>query len=375
MRRIIVGHGEACRRSPGRKECVALKRSEKGRALGKSDIFPKIQKIFLLALIAGVMLCRGGNASADGGWKWVASVELPGPASRFDYESLDPTTGRLYLAHLGAGRLVVFDTRTRRVIADLPGFPHAHGVLAVPGLRRVYVTVSPRSNKKIGHLAVVDAESLRTIALVPTGIHPDGLDYDPVHKRVFVSNEWGKSLSVIDARSNRPAGTIPLGGEVGNTRYDPGSSRIYSTVQTRNMLVGIDPGTLRIKEKTPLPCRHPHGLLILPRRRLAFVACETDATLLEVDLSVHRVIGRFPTGKRPDVLSFDPARNLLFVASESGWVSVFHLTGKKLEKLSEDSLGFRAHSILVDPDTHLLYLPLENRNGHPRLDILSWQGD
>ena len=329
--------------------------------------------VFMALLSAIFFLEPALSASASPVWSIVATIPLPGGASRFDYQSLDPKTGRLYLSHLGEGRLVVFDTRTRKVVADLPGFPHVHGVLAVPELHRVYATVSPLSKTKIGHLAVVDARSLRTVRRVSAGIHPDGLDFDPENGRIFVSNEWGQSLSVIDARSLRVEGTVPLGGEVGNTRYDPLSKRIYSTVRTRNLPVRVDPSALRIDGRISLPCLHPHGLLIDSRRQQAFVACERDSRLLVVDLPTGRVSGRFSVGARPDVLSFDSRKKLLFVASESGWVTVFQEKGRALEKESEDFLGYRAHSILVDPATHLLYLPLENRQGHPFLEILRWR--
>ena len=35
----------------------------------------------------------------------VADVALPGPVSRFDYQSFDPTDGRLYIAHMNADQL------------------------------------------------------------------------------------------------------------------------------------------------------------------------------------------------------------------------------------------------------------------------------
>ena len=54
--------------------------------------------------------------------KQVAEVALPGPAVRFDYQSLDAKNGRLYLAHMNADQLVVFDTQRRQVIANLDGF-------------------------------------------------------------------------------------------------------------------------------------------------------------------------------------------------------------------------------------------------------------
>ena len=58
-------------------------------------------------------------------------MSLPGPSNRFDYTSLDPTTNRLYIAHMDAGRLLVFDMRSRRVIKTIAA-PGVHGVIAVP---------------------------------------------------------------------------------------------------------------------------------------------------------------------------------------------------------------------------------------------------
>src|ERR1017187_2724400 len=72
----------------------------------------------------------------------VADVPLPGPAVRFDYQSLDSENGRLYIAHMNADQLVVFDTQRHQVIANLDGFKRVHGVLAVPALNRVFASVT-----------------------------------------------------------------------------------------------------------------------------------------------------------------------------------------------------------------------------------------
>lgn len=341
---------------------------------GQSDgRLPAAFVALILFLLAFAPPSSSAKTRNDGRWTTVATIPLPGTPTRFDYESLDSRSGRLYMAHLGEGRLVVFDTRRRTILADLPGFPHAHGVLAIPRLHRVYVTVSPLTRTP-GHLAVVDTRTLKTRALVSTGIHPDGLDYDPGDRRLFVSDEWGQTVSVIDTRTNRTDGIIPLGGEVGNTRYDPISKRIFSTVQTKNLLAEIDPGTLRLVHRYSLPGgEHPHGLWIDGPRHLAFIACEQNAVLLVFDLETHKVTGRFSTGKSPDVLTFDPLRRLLFVASESGTVAVFREQGQTLVKEGKSFLGHRAHVILIDPETRLLYLPLENQGGHPVLKILRYE--
>jgi 6-phosphogluconolactonase (cycloisomerase 2 family) len=70
----------------------------------------------------------------------------------------------------------------------------------------------------------------------------------------------------------------------------------------------------------------------------------------------------------PDVLAWDPSLRRLYVASESGALSAFWLDGNMLRSIGEVRAP-RAHTVSVDPRTHLVYLPLENVNGHPALRI------
>jgi hypothetical protein len=58
-----------------------------------------------LLAIPFLLFVRGGSASAQTFLKTVADIPLPGGATRFDYQSLDPATGRLYLSHMGGGCL------------------------------------------------------------------------------------------------------------------------------------------------------------------------------------------------------------------------------------------------------------------------------
>src|SRR5690349_20983004 len=88
----------------------------------------------------------------------VADVPLTGAAVRFDYQSIDPVHNRLYIAHMNADEMVVFDTKRRSVIATLNGFPSVHGVLAVPELNRVYASATGKHK-----VVVVDAETLKII--------------------------------------------------------------------------------------------------------------------------------------------------------------------------------------------------------------------
>ena len=298
----------------------------------------------------------------------VADVPLPGPAKRFDYQSFDSTTGRLYISHMRGDRLVVFDTRAQKLIASNEGFPGATGVWAVPELHRVYVAVTGRHE-----VAVVDDRTLAVVARVSGARFPDGIAYAPAEQKVFVSDESGEADLVINARSNTAIGRIALDGEAGNTLYDAVSHCIVVAVQTKNGLVAIDPASERIVARYQMACDHPHGFLIDEPNRLAFVTCEGDAKLLVVDLRTMRTTATLRTAGDPDVLALDPGLRRLYVGCEAGAVSIFEerfVDGAMRLAFLGEYRAPHAHSVSVDPATHRVYVPLQDVNGKPTLRIL-----
>jgi len=294
-----------------------------------------------------------------------ADVPLPGHATRFDYQSYDPQSRTLYIAHMGDGAVIAFDTRKRRVLRQASGFPAATGILAVPDLQRVFVSVPGKRE-----VAVLEAPTLKVLARIPAGEFPDGLAYAADAGRVFVSDERGGREAVLDARALRRVATTDLGGEAGNTQYDPVARRVLVNVQTRNELVEIEPGTAALVARHPLTGgRGPHGLLLLPAPRLAFAACEGDGRLLVVDLKTFQVLQVLDTGAAPDVLAYDAGLERLYVAAESGVLSVFQRRGRALAKLADLAIP-HAHSVAVDNATHEVFLPLQDVGGQPVLRIM-----
>jgi DNA-binding beta-propeller fold protein YncE len=297
--------------------------------------------------------------------KKVADVPLPGPAVRFDYQTLDTSHARLYIAHMNADQLVVFDTKKREVVANLDGFPNVHGVWAVPELGKVYASATGEHK-----VAILEMQNLKTIARVGPVKYPDGIAYAPGPKRVFVSDEHGNADIVIDTTTNSLVTTIPLGGGAGNTVYDPGSGHILVAVHEKNELVAIDPATAKIIGRYPVAgIESPHGIALDVTARLAFVAGEDNHKLAVVDLTNMQLLATYPVGKDPDVLAFDPGLKRLYVSAESGNVTVFRENGKAL--VTEGTLSMpHAHTVCVDPETHLVYFPLQNVDGHPVLRIM-----
>jgi DNA-binding beta-propeller fold protein YncE len=266
---------------------------------------------------------------------------------------------------MNADQLVVFDTSKRQVVANLDGFKRVHGVTVAPEIHRLYASVT--GNHQV---AAVDTESLKTLGTAGPITYPDGLAYAPKQNKVFVSDEHGGVDAVIDAASNKLIANIPLGGGAGNTVYDSFSGHIMVAVHGVNLLTVIDPATDQIVSRIPLAgIKNPHGIALDTSGRIAFIAGEGNHSLAMVDLQTMKILFTYQVGEDPDVLAYDTGLKRLYVSAESGTVTVFQNQGKKLTILGSLEMP-HAHTVSVDPKTHLVYFPLENVDGHPILRIM-----
>jgi DNA-binding beta-propeller fold protein YncE len=298
----------------------------------------------------------------------VADVPLPGRASRFDYQWVDPVNRRLYVAHLGDSALVVFDLDGQRVIQEVAGLPSVHGVVAAPEQHLLFATATAQKT-----LALIDDRTFQIQARVPAGEYPNGLAYDPASGRVFVSNNSGLGVGVVDAKTAHGLPGIDVGGGAGNTQYDAASGHVLAAVHGLGALVDIDPVTSQVASRIALHgVRTCHGLLVASDLRLAFAACRGDSpTLVVVDLRARQQTLTRPLPADIDVLAFDPGLQRLYAASETGTVAVFALAAERtVTEMGRGFLGPNAHSVAVDPATHRVYFPLENVGGHPVLRIM-----
>lgn len=296
----------------------------------------------------------------------IARIPLPGGSSRFDYASLDPSRGLLFAAHLGASEVLEINVRTRQVVRTIPRLSQVHGVLVVPALHRVYATATGTNM-----VEAISEDTGQILSRTPTGNYPDGLTYDPANGTIWTTNEAGGSETIIDAATGAPRGTVTLGGEAGNVAYDPATGHMLVDVQTRNQLAVISPASRAIIRRVSLPgCDHDHGLTIDSPDRLAFIACDGNAALLTLDLNTWRVTGTTTVGDGPDVLAYNPRVGRLYVAAESGWVTILQRNGRRLHVIHSSYLAENAHVVAVDPTSGRSYYPVPSAlGGHPALLI------
>jgi DNA-binding beta-propeller fold protein YncE len=319
--------------------------------------------VMLLAGLAaaGVVGCSSTQVPDSGALplRRVGEAPLTGGAVRFDYTALDAGRGLLFVAHMGAGQLVEVDIHAHTVMRTLSDLPNVHGVIVVPDKHRVYATATGRNQ-----MVAVDEDSGAVVFSAPTDTYPDGLAYDPIRNTVWTTNEHAGSETVIDADTGSVRGTVPLGGQVGNVVYDPTTDRMVVAVQGRGDLAVIDPASFAVTDRIPTAgCDHPHGQTLDTAAQVMFVGCARNATMISVDLPGRTVIDHQSVGKSPDVLVYDEGSHRVYVAAESGWVSVFDHSRGNLTPLGSAHLADGAHSLALDPATHHSYFPIPTGTG------------
>ena len=296
-------------------------------------------------------------------------VSLPGNSNRFDYQEIDPASGHLVIAHMNDDSVLVVDARNGSVLKELTGIRTARGVAIGGDVGRIFVTSSPNQ------LVIIDNKTLNEMARVPTGRGPDGVGWDPTHKMVGVSDQSDGALSLIADAGSGSRRQVPLGSETGNVVFDPTRGWFWITVlksMRPDQLVAVEPTSGKVAIQIALPgCKGAHGLRLHPDGQSAFVACEDNSVLARVDLAGAKLVGTGRTGKDPDVLSVDPGLQWLYVAAESGDLTVFDIGKPGINLIDRENVGSASHSVAIDPSTHRVFFPLKaGPKGVPVLRIM-----
>jgi hypothetical protein len=304
-------------------------------------------RVWLVAGATVTATLAGCSTSPDASelpLRQVSETALTGGPVRFDYTALDVGRGRLYIAHMGASELIEVDVHAHAVVRTLPDLPDIHGVIVVPDKHRVYATATGNNQ-----LVAIDEDAGQVVFRAPTDTYPDGLAYDSIRRTIWTTNESAGTETVIDADTGAVRATVQLGGEVGNVVYDTFLDQMVVAVQGRNDLAVIDPVSFTVTERIPTPgCDHPHGQALDDTDQVIFVGCEANATMVTVDLANRNVIDHHEVGETPDVLAYDPGANRVYVAAESGWVSIFdheapHCAGFGASRRRRTLTGSRPH--------------------------------
>ena len=154
--------------------------------------------------------------------------------------------GRLYVGDADANTITVIDEDSQQILATIPV-----AALPLPPLRvdevtgRVYIVCS------IGQeLDVIDGHTNRVTARVPVSPYPEGVAFNTATGRIYVADEGqrdavfnasssSQTITVIDGQSLDVLGALPVGRAPDGVESDPVLRRVYVAVEDSNAVVEI----------------------------------------------------------------------------------------------------------------------------------------
>jgi DNA-binding beta-propeller fold protein YncE len=304
----------------------------------------------------------------------VADYDLPGRSTRFDYQDVDKKLGHLVVTHMNDGVVLIVDLKDGSVLSQIPNVPTARGVVVADDVGLIFVTSTPNQ------VVIIDEAKMTEVKRVTTGNAPDGIGWDPVDKVVGVSDQGDGAIDLIADSGSGARTQIQLGQETGNVVFDASRGWFWITVNMSSppdQLVAVDPKTQKVVTSIATTgCDGAHGLRIHPDGKSALIACEGNDKLARVGLEGNHDVAIAASGAGPDVLSIDPALGWLYVAAESGDLTVFDLNQPGVTLVGHDTPGNNSHSVAVDPATHRVFFPLmKGPYGTPVLRVMKPTGD
>jgi YVTN family beta-propeller protein len=267
----------------------------------------------------------------------------------WDYLTADTPNRRLYVSH--GTEVEVVDLDSRAPVGKITGLNGVHGIAVADDLGKGFIS-SGRGNS----VAVFNLKDLQTVATVKTGVNPDGIVYEPVHRLVLTFNGRSNDATVINAATAAVTGTIALGGRPEFPVAD-GKGDVYANIEDKSEIVRLDPVALKVKARwSILPCEGPSGLAMDTARRRLFSVC--DKKMAVVDADSGRMVATLPIGDGPDAAFYEPSARLAFASNGDGTLTVVKQESADRYVVAQTVQTQRgARTMALDTKTGVVYLP------------------
>jgi len=327
--------------------------------------------VLCLAVVAACLICPGTPGKSKF-MRFEGYIELPksGPLNVLDYLTIN--NGTLFVTSESSGALFKVDLDLNHPslgrVSELPGSGAAHGVALMMDHNVAFITRSEENT-----VDVFDPTSLRLLTRIPVADDADAILYVPSAKLVYVANGDTKIATLIDPEQRITVGTVPLPGRPEFPAMDSQTGVLYQNLEDINSVVAVDLAKRAlIGEWSLAPCEGPSGMAIDSDERRLFAVCSRNATLVVFDLESHRVITSLKIGGGPDSVAFDGTLHRIYSAGKAGRLTVIQQDGPNAYRiLDEIRTHYGAHTLVLDPVSHRVFVGYASLFAHPRIGVFS----
>jgi DNA-binding beta-propeller fold protein YncE len=298
------------------------------------------------AVLAVSLHC--GVARAEGPYHIADRWKIGGDGG-WDYLAVDPQSKLLYVTR--GNHVMVLDTASGKVTADITGLTGTHGVVFDTAGKFGYI-----SDGAANEVVVFDRRTKGIVQRIPAGANPDGMVFEPVTQTVWAFNGRSKDATVIDARTQKAIATVPLPGKPEFPVAD-GKGSVFVNIEDTSQIAYLDAKTHAVIAVWPLaPCEGPSGLAIDPKHDRLFSVCD-GKTMAVVDAKSGKVVATPAIGERPDAAAFDEKNGLAFSSNGEGTLTVIHPnSADSYSVLQNVTTKAGARTMALDSETGRVYV-------------------
>jgi sugar lactone lactonase YvrE len=237
-----------------------------------------------------------------------------GGTGGWDYLMTDPTTHRLYIAHMT--RVDVVDTTNGKVIGAIEGLTRCHGIIIAPDGKTGFVSDGGANN-----VVVFDTSNFATLTKIQAGTNPDGMAYEGSTNTVWAFNGASKNVTVIDAANRKVIGTVALPGKPEFPQSDD-QGTVFVNIEDKNSIVRLDAKAEKITATWPLSgCDSPSGLAFDKEGGRLFSVCD-GKKMVVTDSRTGKSLATPTIGDGPDAAGYDAGKKLAFSSNGDGTLSI-----------------------------------------------------
>lgn len=308
-----------------------------------------IRNLFACLLLSAVSFTLSGRALAQGQWAVENTFHLGGDGG-FDYMTVDAKSHRLYIPR--STHTMVVDSDSGKLVADIAGQKHNHGVALAPEVGRGFITDGA------GSIVIFDLKSNAVLGTVAAKDDADGIIYDKSTGLVLVSCGDAGVLVTLKADADPTTAkvdAIELGGKPEFLASDE-AGKVYVNLVDKDQVAVVDLKARTVLAHWPVaPGGSPVGLAIDPTKHQLFVGCRKPQKLLVMSTDEGKVIADLPIAAGVDATKFDGQQ--AFASTREGQLSVAEEKDGKWKIVQTVNTGLGTKTMDVDASTHKIYLP------------------
>ncbi len=316
-----------------------------------------MRKLLIFALLAMPAAILLGQTSSP--LTLERTIPLPGGKASFDHYAVDNRGSRLFLAAKYNHSVEVVDLNSGKTMQTIQGIGTPHGIVWIGETGKLYVT-----DGAAGTLNVYSGTPFTFQAKIKLAADADDMAYDPGNKFLYVgyggsdAGEVEGHIAIVNTANFTLVKKIDVAAHPEGIEVDAAHGRVFANIADSANVTVIDAKTQTIaavwkltkaKENVPLAYDAEHNRL--------FVGCRTPARMLRLDGITGKEMAHLPADGGADDMYYDAVLHRVYLSAGAGYVDVYQVgDGVSMHALARVRTVAGAKTSLFDAERRKLYL-------------------